>query len=73
MSIILFSGPECCLCDLAKAQLAQLQVSYQTIDVKQQSEYFHRYGARIPVVYRQDDQGELGWPFEVEQLAEFLS
>ena len=76
LKLTLFSGADCCLCDDAKVLLNALegQVQYEltTIDVKAEREYYHQYGARIPVFYRPDNEQELGWPFDQSQLLEFL-
>ncbi|WP_232357808.1 glutaredoxin family protein [Paraneptunicella aestuarii] len=76
IDLILFSGSECSLCDLAKDLLEQVAeqcpYSLTTIDVKAERQYYHQYGARIPVVFREDTQSELGWPFDKAQLLEFL-
>ena len=46
-------------------------VELNIIDVKAQREYYHEYGARIPVLKRHDNQAELGWPFELAELNSF--
>lgn len=77
LKLILFSGSECALCDIAKTMLMaatnQSPVDLTVIDVKAQREYFHQYGARIPVLKRQDNNSELAWPFEFADLEQFLS
>lgn len=73
--LILFSGRDCHLCDVAKALLANVDLSnfdLSSIDVKAQREYFHEYGARIPVLKRVDSEAELAWPFDQMQIEEFL-
>ena len=77
LKLTLFSGSECPLCDIAKNMLTtathQFPVDLTVIDVKAQREYFHQYGARIPVLKRQDNNSELAWPFEFADLEQFLS
>ena len=77
LKLTLFSGSECSLCDIAKDMLTAAKhhspVDLTVIDVKAQREYYHEYGARIPVLKRQDNQHELGWPFEFFELEQFLS
>ncbi|MFA3790277.1 glutaredoxin family protein [Aliiglaciecola sp. SL4] len=77
MQLIFYSGKECHLCDLADALLAQVTSSYDIevtkMDVKSEHQLFHLYGARIPVIKREDNQKELGWPFDLQQLKEFLN
>lgn len=74
--LTLFSGSQCSLCDIAKSLLQEVapeaMASLQIIDVKAERAFFHEYGARIPVLRRNDKQTELGWPFTAEQLSEFL-
>lgn len=76
MNIILYTGPHCHLCDLAKSLLDQAAQSRQLrvnqINVRSDSELYHLYGARIPVLKREDNQQELGWPFDTVQLEQFL-
>lgn len=72
----LFSGSDCHLCDLAKQLLANKalpQITVQEINVKQVREYYHQYGARIPVLKNEQTGDELGWPFDAEQLHQFIS
>lgn len=68
--LTLFSGTDCHLCDLAKNLLSGL--SYAEINVKEQREYFHEYGARIPVLKNNTTGKELPWPFDPDQLHLFL-
>lgn len=73
--LILFSGSDCHLCDVAKSLLANVELidfELETIDVKAQREYFHEYGARIPVLRRGDTGAELPWPFDQAQLVDYL-
>lgn len=69
--VILYSTDGCHLCELAQAQLDELQVAYRVVDIIDDSELVERYGIRIPVVLNQQQQ-ELGWPFELPQLQTFL-
>ncbi|GAB2675626.1 glutaredoxin family protein [Aliiglaciecola sp. 3_MG-2023] len=76
MQLIFYSGKDCHLCDLAMSLLTQLGSNYDIhltkVDVKTDHQLFHLYGARIPVIKREDNQQELGWPFNLIQLKEFL-
>ncbi|GAA6183344.1 glutaredoxin family protein [Aliiglaciecola sp. NS0011-25] len=77
MQLKFYSGKQCHLCDLAHALLAEVATSYDlevtTVDVKSDHQLYHLYGARIPVIQRQDNQKELGWPFDLMQLKGFLA
>jgi hypothetical protein len=72
-----YTGQACCLCDEAKALLEQSQLTknyiVEMIDVKSSHQLYHLYGARIPVLKRHVDGRELGWPFDLQQLTEFLA
>lgn len=73
--LTLFSGTDCHLCELAKTMLsAELtDDSHLTeINVKTERQYYHQYGARIPVLRNEQSGEELGWPFDESQLKEFL-
>lgn len=73
---ILYSGQNCCLCDDAKALLQELSFDFnqlQIVDVKSDPQIYHLYGARIPVLVNNNNQQELGWPFDLTRLTEFLS
>jgi hypothetical protein len=76
MDLILYTGKGCSLCELAETLLEEANKSQAIIltkiDVRASSDLYHLYGARIPVLYREDIQSELPWPFDSFQLCEFL-
>lgn len=75
--LILFSGKTCCLCSdaeqLVKNNAPTWYAQLNKIDVTSSPEIYHKYAARIPVLKRSDTDRELGWPFDHNQLTEFLS
>lgn len=76
MQISFFSGPQCGLCDQANDLLKQLP-GYSALritffNVHDEPGLRHRYGARIPVIKRNDTEEELAWPFNLSQLSAFL-
>jgi hypothetical protein len=76
MKIILYGGPNCCLCEDAMHLINSLdvpQLDVQKVNVKESPELFHLYGARIPVVKMLSNNTELAWPFDQTQLQAFLS
>ncbi|AEE23193.1 glutaredoxin family protein [Paraglaciecola chathamensis] len=75
VALLFYTGKNCCLCDDAQAILDHVapEVGYTKLDVRSSTELYHLYGARIPVLKRQDTEQELGWPFGEQQLREFLS
>ena len=75
--IMFYSGPHCHLCDLAQALIDQLPAGsideLTKVDISKDHQAYHLYAVRIPVLKRVDNQQELGWPFDLEQLKGFLS
>ena len=74
-SYILFTGTDCHLCDVAKQLIApyiEAGLQLSQINVKVERDYFHQYGARIPVLKNDASGAELGWPFDEQTLKEFL-
>ncbi len=95
MKLILYTGPNCSLCDLAidiidkfnvlnaetttestfqhSPSGSQLErVELEIINIRDSTELYHLYASRIPVLKKTDDESELGWPFTLEDLIEFL-
>lgn len=71
----LYETAGCHLCELAQAVLMPfvsegLQV--ELIDIAEHEALVERYGVRIPVLRREDDGRELGWPFTPADVAAFL-
>lgn len=79
MKLILYSGPHCELCDQVEAMLDHLaasglrELSWQRLDVTTTRQLKKHYGLRIPVLYREDTNTELAWPFTEQCLFEFIS
>jgi hypothetical protein len=77
VNIILYTGPQCHLCELAQDVLRQSK-QYENLtvtikNIREDTELYHRYAVRIPVLQREDNQLELGWPFDLAQLETFLA
>lgn len=70
---ILYSTSGCHLCELAAEILTSADYEFSAKDIAFDDDLYERYGERIPVVKRRDTQQELGWPFDTEQITEFLS
>ena len=75
MPIVIFYSTEGChLCDSAKALINQAtDQPISEVDIADDDTLLQRYGWRIPVLHRQDNQQELDWPFTDQQLEEFLN
>lgn len=73
--ITLISGPNCHLCDQAKAILYPLlevkNIQLNELNVRDDAALFEQYGLRIPVVVFADGR-EKGWPFTTTQIARMI-
>lgn len=73
MSGLVLYGTSCChLCEQAEAVLREAGVAAQHIDIADDDGLLEKYGVRIPVLRRADSGAELGWPFDVADVAQFL-
>ena len=73
--LILYSGPHCKLCDDAEVLVWQAGVAsdqLQKVDITESLQWKKAYGLRIPVLQRRDSGAELGWPFDLAALQDFL-
>ncbi|MEM0911835.1 MAG: glutaredoxin family protein [Pseudomonadota bacterium] len=74
MTLILYSGPQCSLCDDAVELLYEVDqdIVFEKVNIRDSHELYHLYGARIPVLKRTDSNSELGWPFSKDDIKSFL-
>jgi thiol-disulfide isomerase/thioredoxin len=78
LDLTLFTGPHCELCDHAMDVYEQLSpslragIKLQTKNIREETELYHLYAVRIPVIKREDSQAELGWPFDISMLEQFV-
>ena len=72
----LYTTLGCHLCDDAEAVIqplfAHLQLSYSKVDIADKDSLVDIYGVRIPVLQHIATSSELGWPFDSDQLQQFL-
>ena len=71
----LYSRPDCHLCELAKDLVVTngAPVEIELVNIEGEIKLLDRYGLRIPVIQRVDNDQELFWPFDAEELAVFIS
>jgi hypothetical protein len=55
-----------------------MDIEVKQINVRESVDLYHLYGARIPVIKRNDKpvhtmSEDLGWPFTLEQLRAYLA
>lgn len=76
VKIFFYTGPQCGLCDLADVELGNTSMfaslAIEKVNIRESTDLYHLYGARIPVLKREDNNKEIGWPFSTADLEEFL-
>ena len=72
--LIIYTGPNCHLCEQAKAILYPLMsergLTLVEVDIHTDAELQQKYGIRIPVVLANGQ--EKGWPFTAAQIGRLL-
>jgi len=70
MKLLVYSRPDCHLCDLAAAELeaAGLLQFVEGVNIESDPKLLKRYELTIPVVHNPATQVELGWPFNAATL-----
>jgi hypothetical protein len=73
MRLILFGTSGCHLCEQAEVIVNQcVPDGVETVDIAEQEQWQERYAARIPVLYDSESGRELGWPFDLASVEEFI-
>lgn len=73
MEIKFFTTLGCHLCEEALFMLKSLELNdsiVEEIEISDSDQLMERYGIRIPVLAIKDQ--ELGWPFSVDELKNFI-
>jgi hypothetical protein len=74
MRLTLYQRDHCHLCDLALDVLARARVpEFDSVFIDADAALEARYGARVPVLRRDDRGTELDWPFDAAGVAHFIS
>lgn len=77
MSFYFYSTLGCHLCEEAKSLLlavgADQKLSWDEIDIADDPLLVEAYGIRIPVIRHLASGNELGWPFTVYDLQDWLN
>ena len=77
MNVELYTTLGCHLCDEALAMLKFLQAHEKSltlaeIEIADSEKLMAEYGIRIPVITADNSEDDLGWPFTIEELRQFL-
>lgn len=72
---ILYSTDGCHLCEQAWQLCQQLGLGeqVQVVDIVYDDSLSEQYGVHIPVLKQLSSQQQLFWPFDQQQLAEFIA
>lgn len=74
--LVFYTTAGCHLCDQARAiyqhTLSLDLYQVEEVDIANDDQLIERYGVRIPVLKQTGSNRELGWPFDAQQLREFL-
>jgi glutaredoxin len=71
--VIMYSRPDCHLCELAAQMLEESNVTWYEIDIESDLDLIRKHGTRIPVLYRADIDRELVWPFNNSTVEAFVA
>jgi len=77
VNLSFYTTDGCHLCEEAKVLLQQLlaqqpeRFQIEVVDIIESNDLVEQYGTRIPVVVREGDQQDLGWPFDYFELQRF--
>ncbi|MEQ1528943.1 MAG: glutaredoxin family protein [Methylococcales bacterium] len=69
---ILLGTSGCHLCEQAEEILGEFELSLQIIDIAEQEHWQTQYALRIPVLIHAHTQQDLGWPFDVAAVQDFI-
>lgn len=76
MKLILYTGPNCSLCDDALSIVTSLNnhlIEVEKVNIRESAELYHLYAVRIPIIKRDTSEAELAWPFDKQQLQAFIA
>lgn len=74
---ILYSTSHCHLCEQAKLMLDELakthNLEWEVAEIADDVSLLNLYEVKIPVLKRLDNGAELNWPFNIEDISQFIS
>lgn len=74
---ILYSSKECCLCDDAMGILNEFgagkRFHVEKVDIYKDKSLLIKYRVRIPVLKDEENGRELGWPFTLSSLSDWIA
>ena len=73
MKLLLYGTRHCHLCEQAGALLEAAGMTAEYVDIATDDALLEKYRIRIPVLLRDDNRAELGWPFDAQALRRFIA
>lgn len=73
MKLLLYGTRHCHLCEQAEALLEAAGMNAEHVDIATDDALLEKYRIRIPVLLRDDNGAELGWPFDAAALQRFIA
>ena len=78
MNLILFGTSACHLCEQAEEMLTALlpqfpQLNVTFVDIAEETQWQQRYAIKIPVLYNPENQSELSWVFNTNDVITFIN
>ncbi|MGB9093741.1 MAG: glutaredoxin family protein [Gallionella sp.] len=73
MKLLLYGTRYCHLCEQAEALLEAVGMAAEYVDIATDDALLEKYRIRIPVLLRDDNGAELGWPFDAPALQRFIA
>ena len=74
VKLVLLGTPGCHLCEQAEdIMTACAKVEVESIDIAEQQQWQEKYAIRIPVLYHAETGNELGWPFDLANVNDFIN
>ena len=72
-TLTLYSTSNCHLCDNAVAILNELAIyPFTIVEISDSEQLLTSYSTKIPVLRREDNNAELNWPFNAQEVVQFL-
>lgn len=76
MQLVLYTTSYCHLCEQAEALLISLKdqtdINWQLTEISEDEFLTNKFGIRIPVLMRLDNQHELNWPFTENDILQLI-
>ena len=75
--LTLYSTEGCHLCERAEDVLREVEqnnpnLEWTVVDIASDDDLSERYGIRIPVIFLEGAEYDLGWPFTADEVRHYL-